>query len=41
MEPNENDTPDDGLAIAAVVVSVVVIVILCGLIGLARWVGLM
>ena len=37
----ENDTPDDGLAIVAVVSSVVVLIILCGLIVLARAVGLM
>ncbi len=40
-EPNENDTPDDGLAIVAVVSSVVVFIILCGLFALARAVGLM
>lgn len=38
---DENDNPDDGLAIVAVVVSFVIISILCVLIGLARWVGLM
>ena len=40
-EPNENDTPDDGLAIAAIVVSVLVCGILVGLAWLSHFVGLM